>query len=380
MAKSSHVWKRGAVYYFRAVIQGKLISRAIGPVSKEAAVRIARDLFRSEHEKRWAILEQNKLKDTFASLGDLFAAYRAAAKLKGEPQPSTVEGNIWAVSRIVRTQAGAEAAVDALSTSILSEQLVEGFLDSMLAGKVGDMLLEDRARRTVRSTLLQARSLFAKPMRKSYRHLCLPDLAGFLEADVGKTPMKRYQLPPKTLRVRTAAEGAALKVKAPNLYAAYLLCYHLGLRSSEAVMARWDWIETTEQGKHYIHIIRRPAEGFSPKGYEGTVPVPEAVWHDLQFLRNSADPYILPGGAKTNRKNLIGRELSAWMRGIGWDKETYPKAAHELRKLIGSMWYKRFGVEGARERLRHANMQTTLDYYAHLDYEEMQALEVEAVA
>jgi integrase len=54
------------------------------------------------------------------------------------------------------------------------------------------------------------------------------------------------------------------------------------------------------------------------------------------------------------------------MRGVGWSSHKWPKAAHELRKLIGSEWYTRYGVEVAAEWLGHADLKTTRDYYAAL--------------
>jgi hypothetical protein len=49
------------------------------------------------------------------------------------------------------------------------------------------------------------------------------------------------------------------------------------------------------------------------------------------------------------------------MREIGWDKYTYPKAAHELRKLAGSMWYTKAGLEWAARWL--GDTAATVDHY-----------------
>jgi integrase len=63
------------------------------------------------------------------------------------------------------------------------------------------------------------------------------------------------------------------------------------------------------------------------------------------------------------------------MRGIGWEREQYAKAAHELRKLYGSRVYSKLGAAAAQEYLGHASMTTTCKYYARLDCP-MQLLDV----
>jgi integrase len=73
--------------------------------------------------------------------------------------------------------------------------------------------------------------------------------------------------------------------------------------------------------------------------------------------RRMDDPFILAGGNKTKRQNLVKREFAAWMRGYGWTRR---ETAHALRKYRGHMWKK------AHDWLRHANWQTTLDYYADI--------------
>jgi hypothetical protein len=51
------------------------------------------------------------------------------------------------------------------------------------------------------------------------------------------------------------------------------------------------------------------------------------------------------------------------MRGIGWSRLKYPKAAHELRKLAGSMWYTKAGLQWAASWLGDTP-ETVYHYYA----------------
>jgi hypothetical protein len=86
-----------------------------------------------------------------------------------------------------------------------------------------------------------------------------------------------------------------------------------------------------------------------------------AVYAALQALRRPDDPYILPGGHPSGRSHLVNREFATWMRSIGWDRVTYPKAAHELRKLAGSMWYTHAGLQWAARWL--GDTAATVDHY-----------------
>jgi integrase len=51
---------------------------------------------------------------------------------------------------------------------------------------------------------------------------------------------------------------------------------------------------------------------------------------------------------------------------MGWDRNEYPKAAHELRKLMGSRWYTELGAEVAQEWLGHESVATTCSFYTAL--------------
>jgi len=113
-----------------------------------------------------------------------------------------------------------------------------------------------------------------------------------------------------------------------------------------------------------MDVIKRP--DFQPKGKDRIVPVSAAVYEHLAALHRPGDDYIVSGGSPRARENLIKRDFAGWMRELGWDAEQYPKAAHELRKLIGSRWYTERGAEVAQNWLGHADITTTCRFYATL--------------
>jgi integrase len=136
----------------------------------------------------------------------------------------------------------------------------------------------------------------------------------------------------------------------------------LGLRPGEAIAARWDWIETDDAWHRYLHITRRP--DWQAKNCKARrIPLSADLWDQLQAYRVDGAHNILPGPHVTARAKLVKRDLAAWMRGIGWDRRKYPKAAHELRKLAGSMWYTQAGLQWATTWLGDTP-ETVYHYYA----------------
>ena len=173
-----------------------------------------------------------------------------------------------------------------------------------------------------------------------------------------------------------------------DFYLVYRLCFNLGMRSSEARHARWSWIEERRNRNgavvRYMHICRQ-ADWKGPKNtVDHSVPLTEELWIDLQEVRKKQqekmvgsqsrqppteeDPdlhILLPGSTDHARYCLVTREFSAWMRSIGWDRKTYPKAAHELRKLAGSLWYTKSDLKWAAAWLGDS-APTVYHYYADL--------------
>jgi integrase len=290
---------------------------------------------------------------------DLAGAYRAAAAvhraLLDKPSVRTVEKNITSFFRIVGG-AGTELASvgPVVATAYLSGQIEKAGVDHMR---------RHRARVSAGSTLRQAKSLFAKWALAQYaqdRMSLPPSILQFKETGSTTKPDK-YRLPPADLITTTLQAGESLKGTDPALYAGWILCYHAGLRVGEAMNARWSWLESRD-GVTSIRICRRP-EWRGPKNLrDHSIPLSAGVLESLMVLRG-VSPFILPGETPTARHNLLNRRFAAWMRGIGWDRVTYPKAAHELRKLAGSYWFTKLGLQWSAEWLGDS-IQTVAHYYS----------------
>jgi len=362
---TQNIQKRGNVYYLRVQVQGRRIYRSLGTGNKQEAAQRARDMIRAAKAERFEALEGSKARSDFARLGELVAAYQAAAQVRGI-RPRTINDYITTLYHIVKVGSGLQDPAQA-STAILTPELVKVYVTNKLNEANGDPVAVKRARRSVVSALRQARALFSKWAVNSYSDLNLPDVQPFLAAGDIKADRVLYRLPPKSLIDKTIMSGKLLYDTDPDLYPVFLLTYGLGMRAGEAVAATWSWIIETPDGPR-MEIIDRP--GFKPKGRDRKVPISQEVMKGLDSWLAECEPiktpYILPGRSEAQRSNLIKRRFSAWMRGLGWSANKYPKAAHELRKYIGARWFTERGAEVAQAWLGHISIETTCRFYAVL--------------
>jgi len=369
MAHLRNLQKRAnGIYYVRAVVNGRQLYQSLATSDKQVAAARAKGILESARGARWDAVMGVRQKTAYATLGAIVERYRAVAgerfKGHGRPRPATIEGYIAQLFNLVRV-VHENVDVKSLSSAVLQADLVRKYASIALEPyvRVNDEQYAERGRRTVAGTLRNARAVFSSWACEGMSDLRLPVLDGFLKTRVVHPERQKYRLPPRSLIEKTSIEAAKLRQNRPALYAVYLLCYYMGLRAGEAAAARWEWF-VLDESQRYIDV--RPREHFRTKNNRSRrIPVGATVMVHLQILRRPADPFILDGGSPSAREDLIKREFALWMRGIGWDARTYPKAAHELRKLVGSEWYTRHGAECAANWLGDT-LQVACEYYCDL--------------
>jgi integrase len=283
----------------------------------------------------------------WASIQQIVDRYEVAARTRGIGQ-RTMVGYVGSLRTVLR---GAGVDVETARANVLTAKTVEDYVTAAIAADGSDS-----GRRTVASTLLQARALFARWTADVYQGLRIPDLEPFKSAGRIKVPAVRYMLPDPALVARTKEEAAKLTGR---LRMAYLLCYHLALRASEVAAVRWSWFRESPTGV-VLDIVRREGEGYAPKGRDRSVPVHPDLWKALLELRGAGE-YLVDAPSYSERLDVVLRELSAWMVRVGWTTE---KKAHELRKLRGSEWYTKLGAEVAQTWLGHMDVSMTCRFYA----------------
>jgi integrase len=344
------------IWYVQMKFQRRRFWRSTGTRSIEEA-RAFRDAFqKSLRAGRIQRLGESMLRGGYVTIGELVTAYLVEAQRRGSPRPETARNNVAALRRVVAC-GGDAAAADSVSTTVLTDELVKRYVASAVPAD-GDMEEMDRRRRSAASNLRQARCVLKRNMLLAYKGLSLPDVAGFVTAYACESPrVERDDFAVEEIEMLEA--GSKLKGVRDDLYAVWLLGYHLALRAGEMAAARWSWI--TPAGDHHeMHVKRRPEEGYDPKGYSGWVPVHAAVYAELQALRRPGDEYILPGGTEGARYDLVQRDFSEWMRGRGWRRR---HCAHELRAYAGQRWEKAYGELVRRDWMRHSDVKVGRDHY-----------------
>jgi integrase len=302
---------------------------------------------------QWEVAEKLKSKSGYATIGDIIERYQACA----EGRPPTIRNNISALRLLIRTVHGGDP--DSKSSAVLTGELIRKFEQFRMADAKTEPVRR-RTRASVRSYVVQARSIVAPRKMRFYDNISIPDLTSFRNETV-QMP-KRSKPRALDLNVIAAINAAAPKLAStdPAVYVAFLMFSRLGLRNVEIRNARWSWIE---HGR--IGIVERPEENFYPKGSEGWVPIaPDVLTELMKFRHLSTNDYIVPGVTATDRKDAVDRRHSAW---VGqWIKDR-SKTSYELRRYAGSLIYNATrDILKVRDFLRHASVETTQQWYAYL--------------
>jgi integrase len=349
-------------WYGRVRFQGREYARELGTPDRRRAETILRRFQKALELNRFDVLDETKKRRHFATLGQIFDAYRRTSPLPRR----TVENNIGAMRALIRraqTTDASDAQIDAHSSSVLTAALVHDFQSHQLAGAGEDQLKRNSATVTANSIRRQARSIFSVTARTYYRGLHLPTIADFLSARPLKEPSRYVRLPDQSIIDAIRAAAPALKTTDPNAYRIYLLAFGCGLRRKEIAFARWTWIRKQELADRYYIIVQTETD-FRPKsGRDRDVPLEMQTYRELSALRipriDGAVDYILDGH-KTERYDLAFDRFSAWMKGLGWQTR---KQAHELRRIFGSYVTAQAGLSAAQDLLGHSDPSTTKAYY-----------------
>ena len=345
----------GGPYYIRfeppsnCGARARVVHRSLRTTQIAAAKARAKIIIEPILNGQWETAETLKSRSGYASVGDIIERYESNA----EDRLGTVRNNISALRLIIRTVLPGDP--DTQNSSVLTGDLIRQF-ERIRLGAVRSEPERRRARASIRSYVVQARSIVAPRKMRFYDDLTLPDLSSFRNEKVETKPRAL------DVGVIAAINNAAPKLAETDaaVYVAFLMFSRLGLRNVEIRSARWSWIENGR-----IWIIERPAENFHPKGSEGSVPIaPDVLKELMRFRHLSTDDYIIPGETVTERRDAVDRRHSAW---VGQWIKNRSKTSYELRRYAGSLVYNGTrDILKVRDFLRHASVETTQQWYAYL--------------
>ena len=335
------------------------VFRSTGTKEIAAAKRIAAQIIESFWTDAGRGAEALKLRNDFATVGELIERYKQNALQRAD----TVRSNARSLRMIVKTVHGGDP--DEKPTSVLTANLIREFEKRQLGRAEQRSTIATRAavvqrvRSSTASYVRQARSIVALRKMKFYEGLKLPDFSAFRGESV-ESP-SRSMPRPLDMSSLAAMESAApqLALDDPGAYVAHLLFSRVGLRNIEILHSRRHWVVDGRIG-----IIDRPEEDFFPKGCEGWVPIaPDVVAEILRFQPLCTDGHLVPGATATERHHAVYRRHSKW---VGqWIKDQ-TKTSYELRRYAGSRLLDMGAtIFEVRDFLRHRDVQTTQQWYAY---------------
>jgi integrase len=210
----------------------------------------------------------------------------------------------------------------------------------------------ERALRSTRSTIRQARCLFSRrgvDLVQIYREngIEIPECVfAFTSAHVrGKNTKRDYNAPPDSV-VENAIESIELMRKDASVFIGFWIAIGAGLRRSEIKFCRWEYLVEINGRPRIIGGLGKDAEVIN-------VPLQSRAFEAiLPFRKDSGWMIEDRGGGWCKR-------LCGWMRNQGFGTRLL---IHELRAFLGSQLYRESPVLAMRV-LRHKNLRTTESSY-----------------
>ncbi len=292
------------------------------------------------------------------TLADVIAVYAKVASI----EPRTVQNNILCLRKILEQTTGRKddpaviplSAINELLVTKFQDDAIKAYLDKAPQLQTAHREARDRALRSSKSRIKQARSLFAahdQDLRKRYADAGIvlpPCIDGFMTVKLrGRPSSKVYVVAPPELVLRTFQAIEEMKDDR-DLYLGFWLCVGPALRRKEAAFCQWE------------HLIERDGSGWvyggiGKNGQVIQVPIQGRAWKAIKALRKEkASGFVIK-----NRSYGWARRLSKWMRGLGWETQ---KTLHELRAYVGSLVYQKSPL-AAKDLLRHTSIRVTEQNY-----------------
>jgi integrase len=145
-----------------------------------------------------------------------------------------------------------------------------------------------------------------------------------------------------------------------NQFLAVGLELAFGLRAGEIAQATWE-LFTVVEGAPFLrgNITVKSKTGWLEVRGLDTFYSTLLARIVAEGWRGKSEEFVLQG-TMTDRSDAIFRNVSAWMRGLGWKTQ---KTNHALRAYSGSQVAMRYGIYSASVWLRHSSVKVTEDHY-----------------
>ena len=367
---------RDAPWYIHFERDGRRYKHCLGTNVKENAITAARQYIdavtAAQHSGREELLESFKQRRApevptkYATVGQMIAEFERAPLQIGEAHRRQVANNArWALRKVF----GEQCAVEALSADqFISAEFVGKFFEAItaeLADAAGDQEKARRMQRSANSMFISAKCLLRPKVVKHFERagLVLPPVDPFhaaFRADRFERVAKAVFNPPGDDIITRTLEAWLTLPRNEFLALGHALAF--GLRAHETAQAKWGW-HTTIHGQPFLHGHAQVKSG------SGLVQVVALdPWFaqmrariEREGWRGGPEEYILTG-SDTERGETVFRDISAWMRGLGWATQ---KTNHEMRRYAGSQVAMKYGLYQCSTWLRHSSVKVTQEHYTH---------------
>ena len=237
--KLRNLWLRDGTWYVVALVHGTRISRSLELPDNQldAARRTAKQIIEKARGGQWEVLDDTNLKSGRATIGEVIEVFRREVDRHGL-RKNTARDYISSLALVMDVD-----DLTHVSTERLTKDVVRKYVQRMLAAATADR--EASARRSICSTVRQARAMFGRWAMEAYQDAGLKfpkKLDEFVRCYVVEAERVRYRLPAAELIAATHKAALVLQKNKSDLWPVYLLTYYLALRAGEAIAAKWTWI------------------------------------------------------------------------------------------------------------------------------------------
>lgn len=361
-------------YYFKISVRGKTYVRTLETNDAATAQRRAKakadEITASIIANDYKRLDASKTYQTrSAPIAELVAAYRTGP---AEASAATRATNIHALHALL-----AASNLTALTATVadLTPALVRRWFETISAKVLAepDQAAAASLKRSANSRLAQARSLFTFACCSHYVDCGLAKDTADLEAfalAIKRSGFKRiakiiYYPPPENVITATLAAWEDLACNGQrDLFLAIGHELAFGLRAGELSQARWNW-HSTLNGYHVLKgeaAVKNGSGGLLVRALDPyyttlrTLAEIHGWWPSI-----ASDELIIPG-TTTYRTDVIFREVSAWLRSLGWQTT---KTNHALRAFAGGQVAMKYHIYDAQVFLRHSSVSVTETFYKY---------------
>lgn len=378
--RDHHLQLRGGWWHFVCEWRGRRIRRA----TRTTDAGLARKLRDTWMEEIWreGMLPEQPAVNAAVTVGEILDAFEAGPLDSSAAHRRRVCNIVRSIVRTVHP----DRDPNAMDQAVLSEATVAGWRRARLAAAQAVEATEGQAagarlKASANSLLNQAAALFSSDAVALFRErgLAVTVADGWRAACRARSfkvasARARWEAPaPAVVRAVLVGAGellAAGAVQRPednatpaedqrrNLALAVALMLGGGLRKGEVHQLRWDWI--SDAGADWS--IAAP---IATKDGSGRLNQRVQGWAldlcGVRSLRMESGPIL--GGHETERREMVFRRLSDWMRGLGW---TAQKTAHGLRDLAISIVIAQTGSAWEGQGFaRHSSVTVTESHYGH---------------